>query len=283
MNGSGTGSSGYPGTGGGKEIFATAGGTGTRTFTWTGGSRAAGLMFEILPGEVVAPSGTITSPAIEFGWVTQASNWGEVQVHATTATNNSITVQVLNAVGSAISGKNVTIQNGGSSGSINLTDLSPTGNNATLYLKATLNNNGGGTPYLNDWMLTWVAAAPVPSTITVTAPSAIAFATLVWGDNVKSSVTNGTVTVTLGGSATGWQVTAKNVTGYMKAGNTTLANKLQISKDGSAWAYADVGITYNGTAAGNYTLPFWAKQVINTNEVVGAYSIIIEFTGEILY
>jgi hypothetical protein len=223
------------------------------------------------------------SPAIEFDWVVNATSWGQVQVGATTATNNSITVQVLNAVGSAISGKNVTIQNGGSSGSINLTDLSPTGNNATLYLKATLNNNGGGTPYLNDWMLTWVAAAPVPSTITVTAPSAIAFATLVWGDNVKSSVTNGTATVTLGGSATGWQVTAQNVTGYMKAGNTTLANKLQISSNGTTWAYADVGITYTGAAAGNYTLPFWVKQAINTNEAVGAYNITIVFTGEILY
>jgi hypothetical protein len=228
------------------------------------------------------PSGTITSPAINFTWVPGASGWGGVQVHATTATNNSITVQVLNAVGSPISGKNVTIQNGGTSGSINLTDVPPTGNNSTLYLRATLTNSGGGTPYLNDWMLTWVAAAPVPSTITVTAPSAIDFGTLTWGDNINSSATNGTVTVTLGGSATGWQVTAKNVTGYMKAGNTTLANKLQISKDGSSWAYADVGITYNGTAAGNYTLPFWVKQAINTNEVVGAYSIIITFTGEIL-
>jgi hypothetical protein len=247
---------------------------------YSGGAGGSGIVIIRYP---IVTTGTITSPAINFTWVPGASNWGAVQVGATTATNNSITVQVLNAVGSPISGKNVTIQNGGTSGSINLTDVPPTGNNATLYLRATLTNSGGGTPYLNDWMLTWVAAAPVPSTITVTAPSAIAFATLVWGDNINSSATNGTVTVTLGGSATGWQVTAKNVTGYMKAGNTTLANKLQISGNGTGWANADVGITYNGTAAGNYTLPFWVKQAINTNEVVGAYSIIITFTGEILY
>jgi hypothetical protein len=226
------------------------------------------------------------SPAIEFGWVVNATSWGGVQVGATTATNNSITVQVLNAVGSPISGKNVTIQNGGSSGSINLTDLSPTGNNATLYLRATLTNSGGGTPYLNDWAVTWAVAAPVPSTITVTAPSAIAFATLVWGDNVKSSVTNGTVTVVFGSdSPTGWRVTAQDVTngGYMKNVTTPLTNKLQISGNGTGWANADVGITYTGAAAGTYPLPFWVKQAINTNEVVGAYSIIITFTGEILY
>jgi hypothetical protein len=208
-------------------------------------------------------------------------------VGATTATNNSITVQVLNAVGSPISGKNVTIQNGGTSGSINLTDVPPTGDNATLYLRATLTNAGGGTPYLNDWMLTWVAATPEPSTITVTAPSAIAFDTLVWGDNVKSSATNGTVTVVFGsGSPTGWQVTAQDVTngGYMKNGTTPLlSGKLQISGNGTGWANADVGITYNGTAAGNYTLPFWVKQVINTNEVVGAYNITIVFTGQMVY
>jgi hypothetical protein len=157
-----------------------------------------------------------------------------------------------------------------------------------------LTNAGGGTPYLNDWMLTWVAAAPVPSTITVTAPSTIDFGTLVWSPdgelNKKQSGTSGNVTVTLGGSATGWQVTAKaqNVTnsGYMKnASNTTLAHKLQISGNGTTWADADFdhGITYSGNSSGTYQLPFWVKQVINTNEAVGAYNITIVFTGEILY
>jgi hypothetical protein len=154
----------------------------------------------------------------------------------------------------------------------------------TVGTKTSTSTQVTGVTSLSDFVLGEAAA---PSTITVTAPSTIDFGTLVWSPdgelNKKQSGTSGTVTVTLGGSATGWQVTAKNVTGYMKAGNTTLANKLQISKDGSSWAYADVGITYNGTGAGNYTLPFWAKQVINTNEVVGAYSIIIEFTGTILY
>jgi hypothetical protein len=231
-----------------------------------------------------ASSGTIISPAINFTWVPGAASWGQVQVGANTTSGNNITVQVLDATNSTISGKTCTIQNGGTSGSIDLSDVTPTGNNATIYLKATL--AGNGTLYLNDWAVTWGTGA-APSTITVTAPSAIDFGTLVWSPdgelNKKQSGTSGNVTVTLGGSATGWLVTAQNVTGYMKAGNTTLANKLQIGKDGSTWANADVGITYNGTAAGNYTLPFWARQVINTNEAVGNYSIIIEFTGVILY
>jgi len=251
---------------------------------YSGGAGGSGIVIIRYP---IPPStGTITSPAIEFNWVVNATSWGQVQVGTTTATNNSITVQVLNAIGSPISGKNVTIQNGGTSGSINLTDVPPTGNNATLYLRATLTNSGGGTPYLNDWMVTWVTAAPEPSTITVTAPSAIAFDTLVWGDNTKSSATNGTVTVVFGsGSPTGWRVTAKDLTngGYMKSSNATLANKLQISGNGTGWAYADVEITYNGTVAGNYTLPFWARQVISAVEAVGVYNITIVFTGEILY
>jgi hypothetical protein len=154
----------------------------------------------------------------------------------------------------------------------------------TVGTKTSTSTQVTGVTSLSDFVLGEAAA---PSTITVTAPSAIDFGTLVWSPdgelNKKQSGTSGNVTVTLGGSATGWQVMAKNVTGYMKTGNTTLANKLQISKDGSSWAYADIGIIYTGTGAGNYTLPFWAKQVINTNEVVGAYSIIIEFTGGILY
>jgi hypothetical protein len=239
----------------------------------------------IIRYSIVRP-GTITSPAIEFGWVANASSWGEVQVHATTATNNSITIQVLNALSSPIGGTSVTIQNGGNYGEIDLSDISHTGNNSILYLRATLTNSGGGTPYLLDWAVTWSALAPQPSTIEVAAPSVIDFGMLVWGTNQNSSTTNGTVTFTLGtDSPTGWEVTANNnVTGYMKAGNTTLANRLEISGNGTTWASANVGIIYEGPASnGTYPLPFWAKQVINQNEAVGNYSIIITFTGEIKF
>ena len=273
----GAGGAGSANTGGGGG-GATGSGSGS---AYNGGAGGSGIV--IIRYLIVRP-GTITSPAIEFGWVVNASSWGEVQVHATTATNNSITIQVLNALSSPIGGKSVTIQNGGNYGSIDLSDISHTGDNATLYLRATLTNSGGGTPYLLDWAVTWAAAPAQPSTITVTTPSAINFDTLVWGDNVKSSATNGSVTVVFGtDNPTGWQVTASNATGYMKAGSTPLANKLYISKDGSTWAYADVGISYNGTEQGVFALPFWAKQVINQVEAVGNYSITITFTGEILF
>jgi hypothetical protein len=251
--------------------------------SYSGGAGGSGIV--IIRYSIVRP-GTITSPAIEFGWVANASSWGEAQVHATTATNNSITIQVLNALSSPISGKSVTIQNGGNYGEIDLSDISHTGNNSILYLRATLTNSGGGTPYLLDWAVTWSALAPQPSTIEVAAPSVIDFGMLVWGTNQNSSTTNGTVTFTLGtDSPTGWEVTANNnVTGYMKAGNTTLANRLEISGNGTTWASANVGIIYEGPASnGTYPLPFWAKQVINTNEAVGNYTITITFTGEIKF
>ncbi|MGA2671017.1 MAG: C1 family peptidase [Dehalococcoidia bacterium] len=124
------------------------------------------------------------------------------------------------------------------------------------------------------------------ATIEVTAPSAMAFGNFTVGNNTQQSATNLTVVVT--GTPTSWTVTAKdqNVgsgTGYMLSGATQLTSKLQISNDNSTWADADSGITYNGTGAGNYTLPLWAKQNIVGNETVGSYNITIVFTGEIVY
>ncbi|MGQ9545693.1 MAG: CFI-box-CTERM domain-containing protein [Dehalococcoidia bacterium] len=63
IDGSGSGSDGDPGTGGGSEAFVTEEPTGTRSFSWSGASRAAGLMFEILPATytltmAVTPAGS---------------------------------------------------------------------------------------------------------------------------------------------------------------------------------------------------------------------------------
>jgi hypothetical protein len=124
------------------------------------------------------------------------------------------------------------------------------------------------------------------ATIEVTPPSALAFGNFTVGNNTQQSATKLTVVVT--DTPTSWTVTAKdqNVgseTGYMLSGATQLTSKLQISKDSSTWADANVGITYNGTAAGNYTLPFWARQNIVGNETAGSYNITIVFTGEMVY
>jgi len=63
IDGSGSGYPGEPGTGGGKQVLATQGTTGTRTFTWTGAARAAGLMFEILPAGDCTATATGTGTA----------------------------------------------------------------------------------------------------------------------------------------------------------------------------------------------------------------------------
>jgi hypothetical protein len=82
-------------------------------------------------------------------------------------------------------------------------------------------------------------------------------------------------------SAVNWQVTANDTAngGYMKSGGTPLNSMLQISGNGTGYAYAVPGITYTGT--GNGTLPLWVKQNIAGNETAGAYSIVITFTGSV--
>jgi hypothetical protein len=153
-----TGGTNLPASAGSLEVRATAGSTGTRQYSWTGSDGSTAVMFEILPKDIILTQGTIASTGVDFSWVPGATGWGRVKVGATTTASgggNSITVQVLNAAHAPISGKSCTIANGETSGSINLFDVAPTGDNATLYLRATLNDNGGGTPYLNEWTLAW--------------------------------------------------------------------------------------------------------------------------------
>ncbi len=113
---------------------------------------ALGMSFE---SSSVAGKGTILSPPVQFRWVPGRTNWGSVEVEATTKIGNSITVQVLNATKSPINQKSCTVQDGAVSCLIDLSDLVATGDNATLYLSATLNYGGGDTPRLNNWMVKW--------------------------------------------------------------------------------------------------------------------------------
>jgi hypothetical protein len=137
----------------------------------------------------------------------------------------------------------------------------------------------------NGLNTTSVSGTIVEANITVVAPSAIAFGNFVYGDNIKQSTTNGTVTVVPGSrnpSAVNWQVTANDTAngGYMKNGGTPLNSMLLISGNGTGYANAVPGITYTGT--GNGTLPFWVKQNITGNETAGSYSIVITFTGGVV-
>jgi hypothetical protein len=129
----------------------------------------------------------------------------------------------------------------------------------------------------------------VPSTISVTAPSDITCNTFTYGDNINSSTSAGSVTVTTGNdNPTGWSVTAKDInqssdSGKMLTGGTIpLTDKLQISKDGGTYANADTGVVYTGTGLTG-SLPFYAKQNITNGETSGSYTITIEFSGSITY
>jgi hypothetical protein len=154
-----------------------------------------------------------------------------------------------------------------------------------LVLMAALVIPGGVVAGVPAGPTTEVTGNITEATITITAPSAIAFGNFVFGDNIGQSATDGTVTVTpasRNGTAVPWSVTAADATngGFMMNGATPLLSKLQISKVNSGYTDADTGITYTGN--GNGTLPFWAKQNIAGSEATGAYTITITFTGAVV-
>lgn len=144
-----------------------------------------------------------------------------------------------------------------------------------IAIPATVFANGTNTD------TTEITGSIVEAEITVTAPGDIAFGMFHVGNNTQHA-SDGTLTITFNSRGGSWQVTAKDESandGYMmQADNTTALNsKVLISKDGSTYATADVGLNYTGT--GNSSLPFWATQNIVGNETVGNYSITITFTG----
>ena len=122
------------------------------------------------------------------------------------------------------------------------------------------------------------------ATLTISAPSNIAFGTFVPGNNDRTSTTAGSVAVIPNSqSPTGWTVDAKDAnqstnSGYMLNNSTPLASKLLLSKDGlSTTAPADSGINYTGgTFPGS--LPFAVRQNIGS-DASGTYYITISFTG----
>ena len=141
------------------------------------------------------------------------------------------------------------------------------------------------------------------ATVTVTAPSTIAFGTFAMGWNLQNSTTAGTVTVTPGTSGkTNWTVTA--AWAKMKKGTVELKSWLLGSPDGGAttwhagdgvdqWVYGGDGtgddvacygpLTYSGTTATG-TLSFYAWQYIGADDVdsfsdAGAYATTVTFTA----
>jgi len=116
-------------------------------------------------------SGSIMSPAIDYDWLSGASNWGQVTWGEDETGGGTVSMQVYRKgtedcdtlVSDSLIPNNST---GIASGPISLTaldELDTTHNR--LCLKATL-NKGTSTPYLNDWTVSWSSGAVVSVTIT---------------------------------------------------------------------------------------------------------------------
>ena len=140
--------------------------------------------------------------------------------------------------------------------------------------------------------------------ITVNAPVAFGFGTLVFGDNYKAA-TNGSVVVKIGSSLEGnWQVIADSAVGYMKTTDNVGLSEWQLcaettsgpwfTADGNAHTvnsvnYSAGNLIYSGTATGavgaSVTIPlkFAVYQRMNVGDVdsAGTYSITYTFTGSV--
>lgn len=112
-----------------------------------------------------ASSGTIMSPEIDFDWVAGQDTWGDA-AFSTTETNGDVKLKVYYTVSTACD----TIVpdgvlNGNSSGfdvsasPIDISGLTPVASTYNkICLQATLTDSGG-TPFLNDWTVTWATSA----------------------------------------------------------------------------------------------------------------------------
>lgn len=147
--------------------------------------------------------------------------------------------------------------------------------------------------------------------VTVTAPSGLAFGTLVASTTVANNktATAGSINVTAGsGTITGWTVTVAQLTGvatlgYLASGATSkLTDPLLVAKtsadpffsvaaignntpiNGTTWT--DTRLTYIGSAVGATPLPLYARQWVETADLSltpGAFTLTLTFTGTVTY
>ena len=130
-------------------------------------NRAAGGSAEFAAATV--SSGTIMSPEIDFDWVTGQSTWGEASF-STTETNGDVKLRVYYTVTTAC---DTIVPNGTLSGNssgfdvsaspVNIAGLTPVASTYNrICLQATLTDSGG-TPFLNDWTVTWSTGGGGPT------------------------------------------------------------------------------------------------------------------------
>lgn len=147
---------------------ASAGPTGSIEGETASCQNPIAVVFAIAPSAVTASEGTIMSPEIDFDWFNNGDNWNEVD-WSSDETDGDITLQVYYSSSTAcdtivpdgaLSGNS----SGFSSGPIDISGLSTSTYNK-ICLLATL-ENVGGTPYLEDWVVTWIeASGPVGPTL----------------------------------------------------------------------------------------------------------------------
>lgn len=163
--GQGGGGAGGSGTTGGNGVVNTGGGGGGATSTGgTGGSGIVIVRYSTSGGS----SGTIMSPAVDYDWLSGATSWNTFN-WSEDETNGSISVKLFYNASSdcdtvipnaALFGN----ESGFTSGPIDISNLD-SGVYNRICLQATLNDSGG-TPYLQDWMVTWLSGVAVSVTIT---------------------------------------------------------------------------------------------------------------------
>ena len=157
-------------------------------------------------------SGTIMSPEIDFDWVSGQDTWGEA-AFSTTETSGDVKLRVYYTVSTAC---DTIVPDGTLSGNssgfdvsaspIDISGLTPV---ATTYnricLQATLTDSGS-TPFLNDWTVTWGAAATVSCDADITST---AFGTLT-PSSVFTASPNASTTMTCGAPGCTLSITSAN-------------------------------------------------------------------------
>jgi hypothetical protein len=146
---------------------ASPGATGTATFSLSGTDTYVPIAgtIAIASSNSGASTGTIMSPAIDFDNVLGQDSWNQVS-WSEDETNGLIDMQVYYTDSTTC---DTVVPNGDLSGNESGFASSPidiSGLNTTTYnevcLRATLNESGG-TPFLQDWTVTWTTANTPPS------------------------------------------------------------------------------------------------------------------------
>jgi hypothetical protein len=177
------------------------------TATWSASNRLA-IISAVLNAAVAGggSSGTIMSPEIDFDWVPGQTSWGTA-AFSTTETNGDVKLKVYYTVSTAC---DTIVPDGVLSGNssgfdvsaspVNIAGLTPVDSTYNkICLQATLTDSGG-TPYLNDWTVTWGTAAVY--SVAITTDGTIAYGNVEGGQSKSTIDLTDTQTAQNDGDAT---------------------------------------------------------------------------------